>query len=118
MIGTTLRAAIGLRFPAGGENFPWATLGGNVAGAFCLGMLVAVVPGRGAWRCFFGTGLLGSFTSFSAYSLETLALGEAGRPVLAGWYAAGSVGLGLLAALAGVKAGRFGRGAAAGERTP
>jgi CrcB protein len=61
---------------AGG--FPWGTLAVNLTGAFALGLLVGAVLEADALRLA-GTGLLGSFTTFSTWMLESHRLGEDGR---------------------------------------
>ncbi|WP_101341844.1 fluoride efflux transporter CrcB (plasmid) [Cereibacter azotoformans] len=100
-LGGTLRYAIsGLVARRWGESFPWGTLVVNVTGAGLIGALAAlvVVPGDHAvlrpslWLVFV-TGVLGSYTTVSSFSLQTLALlrqGETGRGLA---NVAGSVGL-------------------------
>jgi CrcB protein len=53
---------------------PWATLAINVSGCFLIGVLYTLVEGRRA-RLFFGTGILGGYTTFSAASVDTLHTG-------------------------------------------
>ena len=91
-----------------GAGFPVHTLAVNVIGSFAMGVAVACFarvadPGP-AWRLFLATGVLGGFTTFSAFSLETVLLVERGTPLVAVAYVllsvAGSVAalfLGLLA---------------------
>lgn len=88
--------------------FPWATLAVNIAGAFLIGLVVAIAPEDPAnpWRLLLGTGLLGGFTTFSALSLETLVLFEAGRPLAGTVNLVGTSIAGLLACAAGVWSGR------------
>lgn len=92
-----------------GHGFPWGTLAVNVIGSFLMGVLVVVLANTGGNRVapFLMTGVLGGFTTFSAFSLDAMALYERGQIGLAGGYVAGSVifslaaiGLGLLAARA------------------
>ncbi|MEK6542719.1 MAG: CrcB family protein [Pseudomonadota bacterium] len=74
--------------------WPWATFGVNVIGALLMGALAAALTRHGAgepWRLFAGVGVLGGFTTFSAFSLETFAMIDGGRWALAGGYAAASV---------------------------
>jgi CrcB protein len=59
-----------------GSGFPWGTLAVNLSGAFVLGLLVGVADD--AYRLF-GTGLLGAYTTFSTWMLESHRLGEDGR---------------------------------------
>jgi len=86
-----------------GETFPWGTLVVNVAGAFLIGLIATLTgpdgrlfAGAGA-RPFLMAGILGGFTTFSAFSLETLDLMRDGEWLLAGANALGSVALCLLA---------------------
>jgi CrcB protein len=90
------------------RHFPWHTFGINVVGSFVLG-LVAVwykAHPQPAWFLLLGTGFCGGFTTFSAFSLETLTLLEQDRPVAATGYAIGSVLAGLVAAWVAVKLAR------------
>lgn len=83
-----------------GETFPWGTMVVNVTGAFALGMLVATAP-MSDLALFAITGFLGSFTTVSSFSLQTLALardGELGR-------AAANIGLSVALCLAAVALG-------------
>ena len=87
-----------------GTTFPWGTLLVNVAGSFAIGLLAALVTadGRPALgsdaRAFVMVGILGGFTTFSSFSLETLNLARAGSVGAA----AMNAGLSLLLCLAGV----------------
>lgn len=86
------------------SGFPWVVLSINVLGSFALGLTLSLV-GRGLWpeaaRLAFGTGVLGAFTTFSTFSVEIDGLLTRGAGGLAALYAALSVGLGVLAAVAG-----------------
>jgi CrcB protein len=94
-----------------GEGFPWGTLVVNWAGCLAIGLAAA---GFDAWprhpanlRLFCVAGLLGGFTTFSAFGLEAwelLADGESGPALL---YVGGSLAGGLLAVVAGGAAGRL-----------
>jgi CrcB protein len=106
VLGTGLRLGIGeLLLP--GSSFPWATLAVNVIGSFALGLLVAKVwPTAPAWlRAGLGTGLLGSFTTFSAVMVSLLTLTGDGLTLVAGVYLVASLVLGLAAALLGIRLG-------------
>lgn len=85
--------------------FPWATLGVNVLGCIAMGLLAGWLAHRGeggeVWRLLLGTGVLGGFTTFSAFGLEFALLAERGEIALA----AGYVALSLAACLGGVFAG-------------
>ncbi|HEV7458083.1 MAG TPA: CrcB family protein [Roseococcus sp.] len=95
-----------------GEAFPWGTLVVNASGAAMIGLLAAaflhgdgVAEGwREAWLLLV-VGALGSYTTVSSFSLQTLALLRAGHGARAAWNVLGSLGLCLAAALAGHRAG-------------
>ena len=80
-----------------GPGFPWGTLAVNVAGSFLMGVLVVVLAHKDATRLapLLMTGVLGGFTTFSAFSLDTITLIERGQTMLAGFYIAASVVLSL-----------------------
>lgn len=80
-----------------GPGFPWGTLAVNVLGAFAMGMLVVALAQKDATRLapFLMTGVLGGFTTFSAFSLDAVAMMERGQVLLAGFYVAASVVLSL-----------------------
>ncbi|MEM7746171.1 MAG: CrcB family protein [Pseudomonadota bacterium] len=87
------------------------TLVVNVAGSFLMGILAVVLMERvpGGWQRFAPlliTGVLGGFTTFSAFSLDALYLLERGRFLAASGYIAGSVGLSILALYAGLALAR------------
>lgn len=85
---------------------PLATLTVNLAGSFAIGLLAAMIPGEETQlRLFFMTGILGGFTTFSAFSLDAIALYQRGQPAAALAYVAATVLLGLAAA-AGLALGR------------
>lgn len=91
-----------------GPGFPYATVIVNVLGSFLMGVLVVVLARKGgtAYAPFLMTGLLGGFTTFSAFSLDTLSLWERGQPGLAALYVGGSVILSLAAIMAGLGVAR------------
>jgi CrcB protein len=80
---------------------PLGTLAVNVIGSFAIGVLFVLVSREG-WQLFLMTGLLGGFTTFSAFSLDTLRLVEQGQLLQAALYALGSVALSLSAVALGV----------------
>lgn len=99
-IGSALR--YGVNVSAGrafGTGFPFATLIVNVVGSFAMGMLVAVLAQKGGMKFapFLMTGILGGFTTFSAFSLDTMTLWERGQTGLALAYVAASIVLSLAA---------------------
>lgn len=80
--------------------FPFGTLAVNLSGTFLLGLLVGLaVPSH--TQKLLGTGLLGAYTTFSTWSLESQRLREGGRPALGVVNFAASLILGLLLAWAG-----------------
>jgi fluoride exporter len=91
-------------------QFPWGTFVINIAGAFALGLLVALTTERllphPNWRIALGIGYLGSFTTFSTYAYESVKLAEDGAVGLALLNSVGMLALGLLAALCGLALGR------------
>jgi len=82
-----------------GTGFPWATLIVNVVGSFLMGLLVVALAEKfgNRYAAFLMTGCLGGFTTFSAFSLDTLTLYERGQTGLALLYVAASVLLSLAA---------------------
>jgi len=94
-----------------GPGFPWGTLIVNVAGGFAMGLIAVALmerAGGGLSRLgpFLLTGVLGGFTTFSAFSLDALLLMERGETLRAGLYVAGSVLLSLGALWAGAQLAR------------
>ena len=81
---------------------PWATAAVNVAGSFAIGVLFVLLAARTGWQPFLMTGVLGGFTTFSAFSLDTLKLIQAGQPAQAALYVLASVALSLIAVALGV----------------
>ncbi len=86
-----------------GEAFPWGTLLVNVLGSFIIGFFATFTGPDGrylvssAGRQFFMTGVMGGFTTFSSFSLQTLALSREGEWLRAGGNVVGSVVLCLVA---------------------
>ena len=92
-------------------SFPWGTMFVNVTGSFVLGLLFALlVEGRVVVALWLRTaamvGLIGTYTTFSTFTLETVRLAEDGSYVLAGVNAMGSLAIGLVAVYAGIALGR------------
>lgn len=73
-----------------GPGFPWGTLAANVLGGLVMGVLAGAVKDR-ALLALLGAGVLGGFTTFSAFSLETVRLFEAGRFDLGALYVGASL---------------------------
>jgi CrcB protein len=102
-IGAALRHGVNLAsVRLMGPAFPWGTLTVNVVGSLVMGLLAAWFAFRGAssepWRLFLATGVLGGFTTFSAFSLDVALLVERQELATAGGYVAISV-VGSVAAL-------------------
>jgi CrcB protein len=87
-------------------GFPWATFIVNVLGSFLMGAVVAAsIPyfgGSPAMRTFLATGILGGFTTFSAFTLDAVELFEREQFGALGFYLLGSILLSILALLVGV----------------
>ncbi|MBB5720768.1 CrcB protein [Loktanella ponticola] len=98
-LGAVLRYLVGLAV-----MFPLGTLTVNTVGSLAIGAIWALVHAKGlhAWLPFLMTGFLGGFTTFSAFSLDTLRLVEAGRLAAAGGYVMASVLLSLAACAVGL----------------
>ena len=95
-----------------GPGFPHGTLFVNVAGGLLMGMLAALLlakdEGGQAWRLFFATGVLGGFTTFSAFSLDAAVMWQRGDHLLSAAYVVGSVVLSIGALFAGMALVRAG----------
>ena len=114
MLGGALGA--GARHLAGGwalgrygPGFPWGTLTVNLAGGLLMGLLagwLARAGGNEAARLFFAVGVLGGFTTFSAFSLETFLMIERSQYALAALYVGASVIGSVLLLFAGLLAMR------------
>lgn len=91
-----------------GLGFPYGTVIANVVGSFLMGVIVVVLARKGGNHLapFLMTGVLGGFTTFSAFSLDTLTLVERGALGQAGLYVGLTVGLSLGAIVLGVLAAR------------
>jgi fluoride exporter len=85
-----------------GREFPYGTLAVNLTGAFLLGLLAGAAVAGGAYRIA-GTGLLGAFTTFSTWALESHRLGEDGRLRLG----VANFAVSLIAGVAAAWAGRY-----------
>lgn len=87
-----------------GPGFPLAILGVNVVGSFLMGLFVVLAAQRGWGHLspLVMTGLLGGFTTFSAFSLEAVTLFERGQAGQAVWYVLLSVGLSIAGLCLGV----------------
>lgn len=106
-IGASLRflAGVGLLRLIGPSSFPVAIITVNVLGSFLMGVFVVLAAQRGLTNLspFIMTGLLGGFTTFSAFSLEAVTLYERGDVSQAALY----VGLSVILSITGLMAGLF-----------
>jgi len=85
--------------------FPFGTLIVNITGCFVIGLVLAVSQKNNisqGWLLFLTTGICGGFTTFSAFSAETISLLRSGQAALALVYIATSIFLGLLATYIGI----------------
>ena len=103
-LGSLGRWALAGALPEAADGWPWGTLLVNVTGALAMGLLIAWLADRElpAWvRPFVATGLLGGWTTYSAFALDTVSL----SPVVAVGYVAATVVLGVGACALGLIAG-------------
>jgi CrcB protein len=109
-LGAAGRYGVSLAMPLKPGEWPWATFCVNVVGSLAIGVLAGWLSTRGdagePWRLFLGVGVLGGFTTFSAYSLETLRMVERGEWPMAIMYVLGSVLAGLAAVAIGAEVAR------------
>ncbi len=106
-LGAGARYLVGLSFA--GARYPWGTLAVNVAGALAMGLLAGIIAkglaGEPA-RLLLGVGVLGGFTTFSAFSLELVTMAERGAMLTAIGYALASVIGSVIALFIGLSAVR------------
>tara|TARA_R110000868_G_scaffold29889_1_gene110957 strand:+ start:16818 stop:17201 length:384 start_codon:yes stop_codon:yes gene_type:complete len=111
-VGASGRYAVGvLATRLGSGQFPWGTFTVNVTGSFLLGVLAALMAftwsPSSEFRAFLVVGVLGGFTTFSAFSLDVGLLIEKDRLLLAALYLGGTVLLSIGGLLAGLKLTRM-----------
>lgn len=103
LTGRLWTSAIG---PVAASAFPWATLTVNVLGSFAMGLLAGWLARIGAqgegWRLLLGVGVLGGFTTFSAFALEFGLLVERGTLAAAALYVTASLVAGFTGLFAGL----------------
>ena len=109
-IGSGLRYLVGrLALATFGPGFPWGTLAVNLIGGACMGVLAGVLA-RGALgepvRLLLGVGVMGGFTTFSAFSLDTVQMVQRGELATATLYVLASVAGALIALFLGLQAAR------------
>lgn len=89
-----------------GMGFPWGTFIINISGSLVMGLIAGYLAFKGEasqpWRLFIMTGVLGGYTTFSAFSLDAGLLYERGELGLAALYVVGSVGLSIAGLFAGL----------------
>ena len=109
-LGALARWGVATALPHSPGGWPWATLLVNLTGCLLMGALVAVLTARSPeppWaRPFLAVGVLGGYTTYSAFAVEVVGLVEAGAPVLAAGYVLVSLLGGVLAVAAGALAVR------------
>ena len=104
-VGAVMR--YGVQALASGWSLPWGTFAANALGSLAIGAVLGSLVGA-PWfesfgRPFLVTGLLGAFTTFSAFSVDALALWQQGRYGWSAAYVLGSVATSLAAAFAGYR---------------
>jgi CrcB protein len=109
-VGAVARYGLAVAIPHAGGTFPVATFVTNVLGCLLIGVLMAVVTevlvAPRLLRPFFGVGVLGGFTTFSTYAVETEGL-IIGHPLLAVGYLFGTAVAALVATWFGLALARF-----------
>jgi CrcB protein len=111
-LGALARWGVAEALPRQDGGWPWATLLVNLTGCLLIGVLTGVLADRSpepAWaRPFLGVGVLGGYTTYSAFAVEVVVLTDAGALPTALGYVLASVLGGVLAVAAGVRAVRWG----------
>jgi CrcB protein len=111
-IGSMSRYLVGL-WVAGrlGSEFPWGTLMVNIAGSFLIGLIATLADEAGVLggepRAFLVVGMLGGFTTFSSFALESWRLADGGSVARSLLYIGGSVVFSGISVVLGVFAARF-----------
>ncbi|MGL4261248.1 MAG: fluoride efflux transporter CrcB [Afipia sp.] len=106
-LGASLRHAINVGCArACGTNFPYGTFVINISGSLVMGLIAGYLALKGEasqpWRLFVMTGILGGYTTFSAFSLDAVTLYQRGEMGLALFYVLGSVVLSIAGLFAGL----------------
>lgn len=105
MAGALARFGLGRAFPTSAGAFPWTTFIINVVGCLLIGILISIVGTHAVWRPMLGTGVLGGFTTFSAYVVDAERLLHNGNAAAALLYLGGTLVTALLATYAGHRIG-------------
>src|SRR6201990_864001 len=111
-LGATLRHLINVTCARClGTGFPWGTFIINISGSTVMGLIAGYLAFKGQasqpWRLFLMTGVLGGYTTFSAFSLDAITLYERGALALAAAYVGGSVVLSIAGLVAGLALIRY-----------
>jgi fluoride exporter len=106
-LGASLRHAVNMASARGlGTAFPWGTFIINISGSLVMGLIAGFLAFKGEasqpWRLFVMTGILGGYTTFSAFSLDAALLYERGEIASALFYVLGSVILSIAGLFAGL----------------
>jgi fluoride exporter len=106
-LGSTLRYLVNVISPRYlGADFPYHTFIINITGSTVMGLIAGYLAFKGdaaaSWRLFLMTGILGGYTTFSAYSLDSIVLYERGEIGLALFYVVGSVVFSIAGLFAGL----------------
>lgn len=110
VLGSLARYQFGKWWPAVPPAFPWMTMIINISGCLIIGSFMVVITER--WsphpllRPFFGTGVLGGYTTFSTYAVDAVQLTRSGHPIVAGLYLIGTLVGAFLAVTIGMFAAR------------
>ncbi|MEU8078167.1 fluoride efflux transporter CrcB [Catellatospora citrea] len=111
LLGALARYAVSRALPASPTGFPWGIFLVNVSGCLLIGVLMALVahvwPGRRLLRPFLGTGVLGGYTTFSAYTVDIVRLADAGAVAVAAAYLVGTLLVALPAVYGGMVVTRW-----------